>query len=361
MIARCERRHGRRMSQHFRALVLTPNREPKLNDKIAPRPLASFPILRSRDPEEFRNAVSRSYDASSFDFLHRAKELEFRVNHWQSKNIGLTYFSGAPFQLEFPTANYFRQAFIRGRADIKFGCVERRATNEETCVVPPDAIASTSYGPGFEHFGLRIKADAVLSKLAALIGATPSQKLVFDQTTRANGSAIGNLQRLLMFFAGELDSTEAAMPSLAIAELEQALIVSFICSNQHNYSAFLEGRAPSAAPWQVRRAEEYIEAHWDQPITIETLARVTASSARSIFYHFKHSRGRSPMTFVKDVRLRHAKEMLELTDPMPSVTETAIACGFGNLGHFANDYFKRFGERPSETVKRHKRDVVSTH
>ena len=106
--------------------------------------------------------------------------------------------------------------------------------------------------------------------------------------------------------------------------------------------------------WQVRRAEAYIETHWDQPITIRALARATAASSRSIFQHFKSSRGQSPMSFVKQVRLRHAKEMLERPDPARSVTQTAIACGFGNLGHFAGDYFKYFGERPSDTLRRAK-------
>jgi transcriptional regulator GlxA family with amidase domain len=44
--------------------------------------------------------------------------------------------------------------------------------------------------------------------------------------------------------------------------------------------------------------------------------------------------------------------MLRQDDAEVSVTEVAFACGFGNLGHFANDYFRRFGERPSESVRK---------
>jgi transcriptional regulator GlxA family with amidase domain len=111
--------------------------------------------------------------------------------------------------------------------------------------------------------------------------------------------------------------------------------------------------------WQLRRAEVYIESHWNEPITIASLARATAVSARSIFHHFKSSRGQSPMAFVKQVRLEHAREMLESSGISRSVTEIAVDCGFGNLGHFAGDYFKRFGERPSETLKRSKYEQAS--
>jgi transcriptional regulator GlxA family with amidase domain len=116
----------------------------------------------------------------------------------------------------------------------------------------------------------------------------------------------------------------------------------------------LTGPHRRPATWQVRRAEEYIRTHWDQRITIDALARATAVSARSLFQHFKNSRGQSPKSFVKQVRLQHAREMLENPDRSYSVTETAVGCGFGNLGHFAGDYLKYFGERPSDTLRRGK-------
>lgn len=120
-----------------------------------------------------------------------------------------------------------------------------------------------------------------------------------------------------------------------------------------------ENSARGPKTWQARRVEQYIEAHWDQPITIEILAHATAASARSIFHHFRSCRGQSPMAFLKQLRLQHAKEMLERTDLNRSVTDTAIACGFGNLGHFAGDYFKRYGEHPSDTLRRGKYEFVA--
>jgi AraC-like DNA-binding protein len=239
---------------------------------------------------------------------------------------------------------------------MRFDGIKNRVNSRETCVIPPEVTATAAYAPGFEHFGLRIKSDCLRSKLAALIGATPSRKVEFNQTTRTDDAAIGNLRRMLMFFAMELESNASA---LAITELEQSLIVSFICSNRHNYSNLLDGRARPLASWQVRRVEEYIEAHWNQPITIEELSRLTSVSARSIFQQFKKHRGHGPMAFAKDVRLRHAKEMLEQKDTNSSVTATAFACGFTNLGHFAQDYLKRFGERPSDTLRRSKNPIVT--
>src|SRR5208337_5673954 len=69
----------------------------------------------------------------------------------------------------------------------------------------------------------------------------------------------------------ELDREEPDLSPLVLAELEQAVLVAFLCGTGHNYSRLLDGRPRSAAPSQVRRVEEYIEAHWNQPISIEGL------------------------------------------------------------------------------------------
>ena len=68
-----------------------------------------------------------------------------------------------------------------------------------------------------------------------------------------------------------------------------------------SFTTLSEGQALGPRTWQVRRVEQYIETYWDQPITIEILARATAASARSIFYHFRSCRGQSPMSFLKQL------------------------------------------------------------
>jgi transcriptional regulator GlxA family with amidase domain len=43
-----------------------------------------------------------------------------------------------------------------------------------------------------------------------------------------------------------------------------------------------------------------------------------------------------------------------LAAPLPGQTITSVAydCGFGHLGEFAQNYRSRFGESPSETLRR---------
>ena len=135
------------------------------------------------------------------------------------------------------------------------------------------------------------------------------------------------------------------MPPIMQSELQQAMMTSFLLANANNYRGLLHGEPVAAAPWQVRRAEQFIEANWDQPITIEALASATNVSARGLFSSFKAGRGYSPMDFVKRVRLGRAGRNCR---------------GFGNPGHFARDYHHHFGERPSETLRRGRGALVNS-
>ena len=217
-----------------------------LNSSSA-RPLDSFPIIRSRNAEEVREAVVRTYGARRLNFPRHAEGFNARANHWQSRNIGLSYCSyGAQVQLEFPEAAFFRQQIcLRGGADVTVDRFPRQVTMDETCIVPPDTPLYVDFRPGFEQLVLRIDADVLMNKLTALIGAVPSHNLVFEPATCVNSVAIGSLRRMLMFFASELDQQGSMMPSLALAELEQALIVLFSVPIQTTTVLLLRARRAS--------------------------------------------------------------------------------------------------------------------
>ena len=141
---------------------------------------------------------------------------------------------------------------------------------------------------------------------------------------------------------------------LMLAELEQAILVSYLEAYEHNYSHLLRGRPRAAAPWQVKRAVDFIEAHWNEPLTIEALSVASQTSARSLFHLFRRTYGYSPMVYVNRVRLRHARDMLMCPAPGMTVTGIGIHCGFSNLGTFAQKYRQAFGENPSDTLRHHR-------
>lgn len=315
------------------------------------KPLDRFPALRSSQTARIEHVLSSVYGARKFSVHGDGRHLKVHANHWQSEAMALSFCSyGAAVDVEFPGAGFFRQQVtLRGGGDIHLERTQREISRQSYCVVPPDTALRIGFRPGFEQVVLRVDAGFLQRKFMALTGS--GKPLSFDGRAHAGGPAMDRLRRLLTFFIQELERGD--LTGLELAELEQSIAVCFMQANPHAGEDEGAGRPGER---QLRMVENYIEAHWHEPLSLEVLSQATAVSARSIFHHFRQSRGKSPMAFLKEVRLRHARDMLQ--DPQRgSVTEIAFACGFGNLGHFARDYRLCWGERPSETRRRARKPV----
>jgi len=314
-------------------------------------PLQRFPVFQTSSPEELKNALLTRFGASDAEVKHPANLLA-RGNLVQLPSIGLVYgYSSNGVTVDYPEAERFRllTALIgKGHAAIGNNAVTLDA--DQSCIISPGQKVTLVTEASHEWFNLRVEPGAFENKLAYLLGARPGGKLEFSPAANRSSPRFQQLWQLVLFFAEQLDSTSEQLPPLVLRELEQTILVAFLSANRHTFSHLLERDPGDTLPSHVRRAEEFIEAHWDQAITIEGLVEATGVGARAIFRAFQQTRGYSPMAFAKMVRLKHARMMLAEPDAETTVTLTAFACGFGNLGHFARDYRQAFGERPSATL-----------
>lgn len=282
-----------------------------------------------------------------------SRTFQGHFNYRQLHDVGLVYARyGSPLAVRVSQGDSYLQGFpLRGHGLYALEGTEGDASRHRGITMGPGTDLRLRYSEDFEHLILRIEPQRLVRTLSRLIDRPIDPPLRMTAGIAPNPAMAGQ-HRLVEFVVRELDRTDAPLPDLVLTELEQTLVLSYLTCNQHNYSHLLgDGPVRSAAPWQVRLAEQYIEQHWDQPMTIEALALATNASVRSLFYSIRKSRGVSPMVFLRQVRLRHAREMLAHAKPEASVTSVAYACGFSNLGHFARYYRSAFGEHPSATLK----------
>jgi AraC-like DNA-binding protein len=319
--------------------------------------LDQFPSCRTANPEEAHYILTERFGARALLCHGGVEGFYAHCNHLQLHKIGLSYCSyGAPVQLEFSGEGVFRQQFcLQGNSTTMIGKESIEVRPDQSCIICGNCDAILNFGESYEQLVLTIDASVLLQKLTGLIGSKPASRLEFESTVDLNNGDAQNLRQLILLFANQFSTAQANLPGFVLEEIQQTITVAFLCCNRHNFSQLLNADTRDLAPWQVRRVEDYIEANWNGPITIENLAAITETSTRSIFDSFKKSRRYSPMAFVKQVRLRHAQDMLLNPDANTSVTGVAFACGFQNLGHFARDYRQTFGELPSATLGRSKR------
>jgi len=148
---------------------------------------------------------------------------------------------------------------------------------------------------------------------------------------------------------GELPMAGA---SHAARMLSDALVMLVLENVPHRYAAWFERQAAAPAPWQIRRAIEFIDGHATGPLTVQDVADAVGIGLRSLQEGFRRHRQVSPHDYIRLARLRGVRA--ELLDPLSSRSIETVArhWGFVNRGHFALEYRQTFGEQPSQTRRR---------
>lgn len=100
---------------------------------------------------------------------------------------------------------------------------------------------------------------------------------------------------------------------------------------------------------QIKRIINYIEEHYNEKITLETLSDYAGISIYHLAHMFKKCTGQSPVEYINHYRLSMAANKLMETDEQ--IIGIAIDTGFNNISYFNRTFKKRFGVTPKEYRK----------
>jgi AraC-like DNA-binding protein len=318
------------------------------------RPLDRFPLIWAQNADEMCAALARVYARPKLGPQARTKNVDATLNLYQMQHVSLGYTTyGIDMSLSYPETDVLLHTFpVRGKGEVTVDNIAKPLDSHCGVTISPGTRFSVNLGTDYEHFVILMKTEALSDKLAALAGMPVKRPLQFEPVRNDRHPAAKALRDHFLFVADKVDRSVAPLPRLLLEEFEQTLMVMTLHGNRHNYQHVLQRTPCEVGTWQIRRAEEYIEANWACPITIEDLARITGASALSLFRSFKAKRGYSPLQFAGRLRLHHARELLRRGAPGITVAAVAAGCGFGNAAQFAGDYACAFGETPMQTLKR---------
>ncbi|PDT02505.1 AraC family transcriptional regulator [Rhizobium chutanense] len=139
---------------------------------------------------------------------------------------------------------------------------------------------------------------------------------------------------------------------LAVNSLREAAVYLLLEACSHRYSEELARPAPAPAPRHVKRAIDYMREHITEPLSLDDIAAVAEVSVRTLQQGFRQFRNTTPMSYLHELRMQALHRDLLECDGKQSVAEIALRWGFIHLGRLAAEYRKRFGELPSQTLKR---------
>ena len=140
---------------------------------------------------------------------------------------------------------------------------------------------------------------------------------------------------------------------------EQFVMHRLLLSHPNNFSERLRARDRSLIPRDLRRALEFMHANLAAPITVVDIAEASGIAGRTLFQYFRDFHRTSPMRYLREARFAGVHEALRKAEPDQGVAGIAIGWGFPHPGRFAVEYRKRFGQSPSDTLRRRPRAIAS--
>src|SRR5262245_29178054 len=157
------------------------------------------------------------------------------------------------------------------------------------------------------RLSLAVRGEALKRHLAAMLGETPREPLVFAP---AIGAANGHGRRLagiLHWAAAESERGAVLGHGLVAARFEAFVLDSLLLFQPHNYSEALRRLERRLAPRDVRRARDYIHENLASPVTLADLIAASGVAGRTLLKHFQDVHGVSPMRYLRDLRMRRVR------------------------------------------------------
>lgn len=129
-----------------------------------------------------------------------------------------------------------------------------------------------------------------------------------------------------------------------------------ICGLVQYYFDHAHPTPREAAEDRIRRVATYIEEHYTEQLTLESLARLANYSSVHFSKRFRECTGQPPMRYLNNVRIEQAKYLLQFTEtPVNRIMEEI---GFTDPAYFSRFFKKMLGCSPQTYRKLYRPPMV---
>jgi len=282
--------------------------------------------------------------------LGTAADFFFSRDQMDLGRVSLVHVRCTPVQLDvLPSTHLIVVISENGRSLYQGRGLEVTSSRGDAAIIPNygEALYRSSDD---SRFAVQVPYDAWAEQTGTGLG--PSIRARLNKPVQLDLSSGQAMQfRRAMNFIWSQSAPENALLRAAFDEVMLHGLVGLVAPA---ISDRLHGRVPHPGVGRIQRACEILRSRIGEPIRIADVARELGVGVRHLQAGFHRHLAVTPLQFLRECRLDQAHR--RLCNPLPGETATSIAfdCGFAHLGDFAQDYRRRFGEVPSETLRRHR-------
>lgn len=312
--------------------------------------------VHTRDRERAESVVGELFVTNRLDLTGAGEPLDVRITGLQLGGLTLGRLSyGRPVVLRTAEAGDFHvNAPLSGRARSSGGWPGPAVVTApgRAAVFGPDRQAEIAWTANCTQLCMMISRADVETELEGLLGRSLNARLDFDPAMDLTSRDSRAWREVLGMLAKELEDGPRLIDHPSVGRHVRGLVIDgLLLGQRHTYTDALSA-ATSAAPRSVvARAMDLVHDRPDEPWSTVRLATEVHVSVRALQEGFRREVGLPPMSFVRDVRLRRARDLLRVADPeRTTVARVAARVGIAHPGRFAAAYRDAFGELPSETL-----------
>ena len=301
-------------------------------------------------------AIRAAYGAHQLTLPRHARDFELRLERGRFGPVEVSTMSvGADVDLVAPPARTFYLIILPLAGAVNIGTRGESVTLADHLGVVTNAQQPyyfEKFTPDCRFVCVRIERWQLDRAMGRIAGRPIDGSPEFDIRLDITDPAAASIGRALEHLAGEFGdsrTTRSPQVSQAIAEV---VINALLLHHPHSHSHLVE-RTDQILPAAVRAADEFMQSHLVDEVTVGDIARAAAVSVRALEGTYQRLFGVSPMTSYRRLRLARAHDDLTAAPPDSlTVAEVARRWGFRHHGRFAIEYRTVYGLSPSEQLRR---------
>lgn len=336
---------------------------------IDPSRLAKFTVVQATDPAELDgfSRVSDRFAAPSRMYKYRLQDRALWRMRLAQPIFGLATRSAGSVLASLGASRFATEVAVEGDADDYFGFTTM--LSGQVSLIHSGQQTTGSQGQGLAYrsragtqllIGDASLRTNVFLKVAEVEGALEHvlderlrRPLDFSPLVDWGVGLAASLKAQLDFLIHEFQRPDGIADNpVALASMTDLLTTLVLRAVPHNYADRLTTGPAGAVPAYVRRAEDFMRANCAEPIRMAQVAAAAGCSVRTLQAVFRQFRDKTALGALHEIRLEEVRRALSLGVPEAAVATVARRYGFTNASRFATAFRRRFGEAPSNVLRR---------
>ncbi len=316
-------------------------------------PLSAYPLVSTASADVAQSVVSRELADSRIRRIGHDNPFQFDMN---GVHFGDTLIGWNSYHSDTEIENgqvHDTVAFVLGEMNPVF-CMDNDPVvcTPSTAAVISQSKMSIRRPARSSVLVLRTSYQALERRFQEITGTQPRGRITFQRNVDIMDGPGAQLRQTLLYVVSQLGTSDTLLSNRLHRTATDDLLLTTLLSIPNSHTDLLLRDARDFAPDLVRRAEEFLEAHATEPIKMQNVFEACGCNRNRLYRAFKQHRGYTPYEFLQSCRLQASRRLLLSPSVTDTVSSIAMATGFPHLGRFAALYKERFGESPSDTLRR---------